>query len=98
MGPVKEYFLSSLRLTVLLLPPVPTPKIKGIDPEMLKVSLIHYVCVCVCVCVCLCMSVCTSVCVGSHLFTHRRSSGSVHVNNCVSNSDVCLLPCRCLFW
>lgn len=30
------FFSQQQRLTVLLLPPVPTPKIKGIDPEMLK--------------------------------------------------------------
>ncbi|CAL8249255.1 unnamed protein product [Merluccius merluccius] len=32
-------FSQQQRLTVLLLPPVPTPKIKDIDPEMLKASL-----------------------------------------------------------
>lgn len=32
------FFSSSLRLMVILLPPVPGPKIKGIDPELLKVN------------------------------------------------------------
>lgn len=36
---VHTRFSSSLRFMVLLLPPVPGPKIRGIDPELLKVSV-----------------------------------------------------------
>lgn len=36
---INVWFFSSLRLMVILLPPIPGPKIKGIDPELLKVFI-----------------------------------------------------------
>ena len=38
------YFFISLRLMVFLLPPVPGPKIRGIDPELLKVFISMLLC------------------------------------------------------
>lgn len=34
-------FVWLFRLIVILLPPVPAPKIKGIDPELLKVKFLQ---------------------------------------------------------
>lgn len=35
---IKFHLLCYYRLMMILLPPVPAPKIKGIDPELLKVQ------------------------------------------------------------
>lgn len=45
-------FSCHCRLMMILLPPVPAPKIKGIDPELLKVHLLHS---CVVILACMCM-------------------------------------------